>query len=125
MVWGRDVTQNRNSSDGYVKVVLVDVDRERTMSPERTQAYSRVMRTIEDLGPTKLHGLEQDVIRDAADSLIFAASRDEEEARTALQNVEALADQLAISGRWTSERAAELLDDVRGCGPDAPVPATA
>jgi hypothetical protein len=92
------------------------------MSPDRTQAYTRVMRTLDDLGPAKLHGLEQEVIRDAADALIFAASCDEDEARSALANLEALTGQLADSGRWSPERAAELFDEVRGCGPDAPVP---
>ena len=95
------------------------------MSPDRTQAYTRVMRTIEDLGPAKLHGLEQDVIRDAADTLIFAGSRFEDEARTAMANVEALTEQLATSGRWSAERASELFYDVLACGPDAPVPSAA
>jgi hypothetical protein len=91
------------------------------MTPDRTQAYARVMRTLDDLGPTKLHDLEQDVIRDAADSLIFAASMSEEEVRTALANVEALVGHLTGSGRWAPERAAELRDDLLACGPGAPV----
>jgi hypothetical protein len=91
------------------------------MTPDRTQAYARVMRTLEDLGPTKLHGLEQDVIRDAADALIFSAAPSEADARSAMENVEVLVAHLSDSGRWSVERASELLDDVMACGPDAPV----
>ena len=89
------------------------------MTSERTQAYGRVMKTLEDLGPAKLQPAEQDRIRDAADTLIFAAGFDE--ARTALEEVDALAEHLVASGRWTSERAQELLQDLLGCGPVAPV----
>jgi hypothetical protein len=89
------------------------------MTSERTQAYGRVMRTLDDLGATKLHADEQERIREAADTLIFAATLDE--ARAALADVEALAERLVASGRWTEERAAGLLDDVLACGPLAPV----
>jgi hypothetical protein len=47
------------------------------MTSERTQAYGRVIRTLEDLGPAKLLPAEQDRIRDAADNLIFAADIDD------------------------------------------------
>ena len=47
------------------------------MTSERTQAYGRVLRTLQDVGPTKLHDAEQARIRDAADTLIFAATLDE------------------------------------------------
>jgi hypothetical protein len=97
-------------------------DKEPIMSPDRTQAYMRVMRTLDELGPTKLHGLEQDVIRDAADSLIFAASASEAEAGTAIANIEALVEHLSGSGRWLPERAAGLLEDILACGPHAPAP---
>ena len=76
------------------------------MNSERTQAYGRVVRTLEDVGPTKLHATEQERIRDAADTLIFAATL--EEAREALEDVDALAEHLVATGRWTEERAAEL-----------------
>jgi hypothetical protein len=90
-----------------------------TMNSERTQAYGRVMKTLEDLGPAKLQPAEQDRIRDAADTLIFAAGVDE--ARTALEDVDTLTEHLVASGRWSSERAQELLQDLLGCGPVAPV----
>ena len=89
------------------------------MTSERTQAYGRVIRTLEDVGATKLHESEQDRIRDAADTLIFAATL--QEAREALEDVDALAEHLVATGRWTEERAAELAQDVLACGPLAPV----
>jgi hypothetical protein len=90
------------------------------MNSERTQAYGRVVRTLEDLGPTKLQPDEQDRIRDAADTLIFAA--DLEEARSALEDVDALAEHLVASDRWSEERARQLVDDILACGPVTPVP---
>jgi hypothetical protein len=89
------------------------------MTSERTQAYGRVLRTLEDVGPTKLHPSEQERIREAADTLIFAATL--EEAREALADIDALAEHLASTGRWTQERAAELAQDILACGPLAPV----
>ncbi|HZB77815.1 MAG TPA: hypothetical protein VE526_16415 [Solirubrobacteraceae bacterium] len=89
------------------------------MTSDRTQAYGRVVRTLEDVGPAKLHNAEQQRIRDAADTLIFAATY--EEARETLGEVEALAEQLVESGRWTEDRATELAHDVMACGPVAPV----
>ena len=92
---------------------------ERDMTSERTQAYGRVLRTLEDVGPTKLHESEQERIRDAADTLIFATTL--EEAREALGDVDALAEHLVATDRWSEERAAELAQDVLACGPLAPV----
>jgi hypothetical protein len=89
------------------------------MTAERTQAYGRVLRTLEDLGPAKLQESEQQRIRDAADTLIFAATL--EEARAALADIDALAEHLAAAGRWSRERAAELAQDILACGPLAPV----
>ena len=89
------------------------------MNSERTQAYGRIVRTLEDVGPTKLHDDEQQRIRDAADTLIFAATY--EEARATLAEVEALTEQLVESGRWSDERATELAHDLLACGPVAPV----
>ena len=90
-----------------------------TMNSERTQAYGRIIKTLEDLGPAKLQPAEQDRIRDAADTLIFAAGADE--ARAALEDADTLVEHLVATGRWTSERAQELLQDLLGCGPVAPV----
>jgi hypothetical protein len=89
------------------------------MNSERTQAYGRVLRTLEDVGPTKLHESEQARIRDAADTLIFAATADD--ARAALEDVDALCEHLVATDRWSAERAAELAHDLLACGPLAPV----
>jgi hypothetical protein len=89
------------------------------MTSERTQAYGRVLRTLEDVGPTKLQKSEQERIREAADTLIFASTLGE--AREALADIDALAEHLSSSGRWSSERASELAQDILACGPLAPV----
>jgi hypothetical protein len=89
------------------------------MTSERTQAYGRVVKTLEDVGPAKLQPGELELIREAADTLIFAAGLDE--ARDALADIEALTEHLVASGRWTSERAQQLVQDVVACGPVAPV----
>ena len=90
------------------------------MTSERTQAYGRIVKTLEDLGPAKLLASEQERIREAADTLIFASGSDDH-VIAALDDVGALADHLAESGRWTDERAAALVDDVAAAGPLAPV----
>ena len=89
------------------------------MTSDRTQAYGRVIKTLEDMGPAKLLPAEQDRIREAADTLIFAADLDD--ARAALIDIGALAEHLATRGRWTAESADALLLNVQACGPVAPV----
>lgn len=86
------------------------------MTSERSQAYGRVIKTLEDIGPAKLHDLERQRIRGAADVLLFAADQDPG-ALDAMADVEHLARHLAESGRWTAERAGRLADDVADCGP--------
>ena len=44
------------------------------MSPERSQAYRRVMKTLDDMGPSKLFDSEQQRVRYAADNLIFSTA---------------------------------------------------
>jgi hypothetical protein len=89
------------------------------MTSDRKQAYGRVVKTLEDIGPAKLQPAEQERIRDAADTLVFAAGPDE--AREALMDVDALLEHLTASGRWTGERADQLARDLLACGPVAPV----
>jgi hypothetical protein len=90
------------------------------MNSDRTQAYGRIVKTLEDLGPAKLLDTEQVRIRDAADTLIFASDADHD-VLAAAEDVRTLAEHLVDSGRWTEERAAELVDDLGACGPLAPV----
>jgi hypothetical protein len=87
------------------------------MSPERTQAYKRVMRTLNELGPSKLLAPEQERIRDAADTLIFSSGlSDEQAASEALADADELCRDLVASGRWERVTAAQLSRDLRGCG---------
>ena len=85
------------------------------MNSERTQAYGRVVKTLDELGPTKLQPAEQARVRDAADTLIFAADLDD--ARAAMADVDSLAEHLVASDRWSEERARQLVDDLLACGP--------
>jgi len=86
-----------------------------SMNSERTQAYGRVVKTLEDLGPAKLQPAEQARVREAADTLIFAVDLDE--ARAAMADVDSLAEHLVASDRWSEERAKQLVDDLLACGP--------
>jgi hypothetical protein len=89
------------------------------MNSDRTQAYGRVVRTLDEIGPTKLQPTEIERIRDVADTLIFAASV--EEAGAAVADARELVEHLVASDRWTEERAEQLLSDLERCGPVFPV----
>jgi hypothetical protein len=92
------------------------------MSPERSHAYRRVMKTLDDMGPSKLLESEQHRIRDAADNLIFSADFSTDvEACDALEDVAALCRALVESGRWEQATAMRLVDDVCECGPANPL----
>jgi hypothetical protein len=84
------------------------------MNSERSQAYGRVMKTLTDLGPAKLHADEQELIRDAADTLLFT---EDAGAEKVLDSVDQLASRLVDSGRLLAETADKLLGDLEGCGP--------
>jgi hypothetical protein len=86
------------------------------MDSDRSQAYGRVVKTLDDLGPAKLSHPEQQVIRTAADALLFDGNAYDE-----LAAVEDLAQQLVDAGRLSAERARLLVDDVAACGPPAGV----
>ncbi len=91
------------------------------MSPERATAYRRVMRTLADLGPSKLLDGEQDRIRCAADNLIFSSDVLEDDAvREAMDDAEVLCRALVESGRWEQATANRLVDDLYDCGVERP-----
>ena len=92
------------------------------MTNERTQAYGRVVQTLDEIGATKLLPAEQARIRDAADTLIFASDLDE--AQHALTDMGALTEHLLSSGRWLEERIDLLVANLLACGPSN-VPAAA
>ena len=94
------------------------------MTSERSQAYGRVMRTLDDVGPAKLLESERERIRAAADTLFFAEDFTvDAEARDAVSDMTALARHLVESDRWLDESASRLLDDVLACGPLEPASA--
>ena len=92
------------------------------MTSERSLAYGRVMKTLEDLGPAKLHDLERERVRQAADTLLFAVPTDPG-ADEAVLDIEHLSQFLVDTERWTPESAARLADDVIACGPGVGVAA--
>jgi hypothetical protein len=87
------------------------------MTSHRAHAYRRVLKTLRDMGPAKLWPAEQNIIREAADALVFTNDLSTEEARIALAAVAVLTDDLIDAERWTASRAHQLLDDVWACGP--------
>ncbi len=88
------------------------------MSPERVQAYRRVVHMLDELGPSKLLAEEQERIRHAADNLIFSSDLDQDIiARESLDDVGNLCRELVASGRWEQVTATRLADSVSGCGP--------
>ena len=92
------------------------------MTSERAQAYGRLMRTVRADGPDGLGPVEQELIREAADALLFCEDLAwDDEARDGLTRVGDLAGELVGSGRWGPERAEQLLRDIECCGPMAPV----
>jgi hypothetical protein len=94
------------------------------MNAERTQAYGRVMHTLDELGPSKLQSDEQDRIRQDADTLIFSTELSTDpDAQAALQDIFHLCRDLVTSGRWEEETAHRLATDLRECGPEAGAPA--
>jgi hypothetical protein len=91
------------------------------MNAERTQAYRRVIQTLNQLSPSKLWDAEQERIRAAADSLIFSDGLlDDLAAREALDDIERLCRALVESGRWQQITASRLAGDVFECGPGHP-----
>jgi hypothetical protein len=85
------------------------------MTSERAQAYGRVMRTLREVGSSKLLESEQEQIRHAADTLLF--SEDSSECSFVSIEVTQLAQHLVDSGRWSQERADQLVNELAACGP--------
>ena len=87
------------------------------MNSERSQAYSRVMRTLADLGPSKLLPNEQERVRAAADGLLFSDDARDAATAEALASVRELTAHLVATERWSETSAAALRDDLEACGP--------
>jgi hypothetical protein len=109
---------NRKPSREDAHYERISRHREAHMSPDRTNAYRRVLQTLDELGPSKLQVAEQDRIRYAADNLIFCQDFSEDaSARDALADIRLLFEHLVDSHRWEQVTADKLGDDVRACGP--------
>jgi hypothetical protein len=91
------------------------------MTRERAHAYRRLIQTLNELGVSTLGSREQDVIRHAADSLIFSHDLlQDDAARDALQDVERLCRALVDSGRLQQTSATRIASDISQCGPAPP-----
>jgi hypothetical protein len=79
------------------------------------------MKTLKELGPSKLLDAEQERVRHAADNLIFSVNLARDvAAREALDDVERLSHALTDSGRWEQVTADRLVNDICACGPVRP-----
>jgi hypothetical protein len=88
------------------------------MTSERSEAYGRAMKALADLGPSKFHPFQQEVIRDAADGLLFCEDLAEDSvANDALERFYALAAHLIENDVLTPDTVERLVADVVGCGP--------
>ena len=93
------------------------------MTSNRSDAYRRVMRMLDDLSASKFHSDEQAVIREAADTMFFCERLETDEAALdAMAALRDLAAGLVAGDRLMPDTAARLVADVEGCGPE-PVPA--
>jgi hypothetical protein len=92
------------------------------MTPERAAAYQRVLHALNTVGPAKLQPSEQERIRTAADTLLFAQTLDQ--ARHDLVDISLLSERLLSSDRWMEAALNVLIEDLLACGPTN-VPATA
>ena len=91
------------------------------MTSDRSKAYGRVTKLVDDLSGSKLHPAEQQTVRDAADALFFCEDLSADpEARRALDALEQLIEGMLESERFTPETAGRLQADVEGCGPLQP-----
>lgn len=87
------------------------------MNAQRADSYTRLTRFLDDIGPAKLHPDEQDRVRHAADTLVFAGAWDDAVAAS-LEDLNLLTDGLVDSGRWELEAAERLVELVSACGPE-------
>jgi hypothetical protein len=85
------------------------------MTAERSQAYARVLTFIDGMPGLQRH--ECDLLREAADALLFATAPGTE-TQEAVSEARALAHALVDSGRCRTADAAGFLTALRSCGPE-------
>lgn len=80
------------------------------------------MKTLADLTASKLHADEEEIVRIAADSLLFCEDLGTDPAaEQALAELYDLTDRLLESDRLQPETTERLIQEVEACGPFAPV----
>ena len=90
------------------------------MTPERAQAYGRLMDVVSTEGPEALEPAEQTSLREAADALFFCGDTAlDDDAREALSRIGDLTGTLVGAERWDSARAERVLQDLESAGPAA------
>ena len=87
------------------------------MNGERAHAYGEAMRTLAELSPGKLDAAEQNVVRTAADALLFCEGPRADHA--AEQALAAFYDLVLEADRVPPDTAAHLTAVVLACGPVA------
>jgi hypothetical protein len=89
-----------------------------SVTPERAEAYGRIMRVVSAEGRERLEPAEQTVLREAADALFFSEDvAGDSEAGDALAHANDLAGNLVGTERWTPDHAERVLQDLEACGP--------
>jgi hypothetical protein len=90
------------------------------MNAERAEAYGRVMKTLSDVGPSKLQPRELDLVREAADAMLFSDGLEvDPHAQMAFAALQELTESLVESERWLFRSADQLICDIEECGPMA------
>ena len=88
------------------------------VTPERAEAYGRIMRIVTAEGSEQLGPDEQALLREAADALVFSEDIGaDDEARDALAGANDLAGNLVGAERWSPDYAEQVLQDLEACGP--------
>jgi hypothetical protein len=88
------------------------------VTPERSQAYGRLMKVVSATGEGALEPDEQATLREAGDAMFFCEDIAlDDEARDALARVSDLAGELVGAERWDPELAEQVLQDLESCGP--------
>jgi hypothetical protein len=88
------------------------------VTPERAEAYGRIMRVVSAEGVEQLEPDEQSLLREAADALFFTEDIGADpEARDALAHANDLAGNLVGAERWSPDYAEHVLQDLEACGP--------
>jgi hypothetical protein len=76
------------------------------------------MKLLADMGPSKLQPREQDLVREAADAMLFSDDLEQDaHARMAVAALQEMAERLIEADRWLFQTADRLMRDIEDCGP--------